>query len=86
MQSFKGSPLEMPRNNHRGFSGEGQSELLCAPRGQHPPLMMAALPAPTLETESPAQPCYLVRFVEEHAEVGEHHPKLLPPVAVLEFP
>jgi len=48
--------------------------------------MMAALPAPTLETESPAQPCYLVRFVEEHAEVGEHHPKLLPPVAVLEFP
>lgn len=28
---------------------------------------------------------YLVRFIEEHAEVGEHHPKLLPPVAVFEF-
>lgn len=29
--------------------------------------------------------CYLVRFIEEHTEVREHHPKLLPPVAVLEF-
>lgn len=54
--------------------------------GQNPPLMMVALPAPTLETESPTQLRYLVRFIEEHAEVGEHNPKLLPPVAVLEFP
>lgn len=29
--------------------------------------------------------CYLVRFIEEHTKVGEHHPKLLPPVAVFEF-
>lgn len=28
----------------------------------------------------------LVRLVEEETEVREHHPQLLPPVAVLEFP
>lgn len=28
---------------------------------------------------------YLMRFVEEHTEVGEYNPELLPPVAVLEF-
>lgn len=28
---------------------------------------------------------YLVRFVEEQAEVGEDHPQLLPAIAVLEL-
>ena len=35
----------------------------------------------------PTVPCgtYLVGLVEEQAEVREHHPQLLPPVAVFEF-
>ena len=36
---------------------------------------------------SPPTPgTHLGGFVEEQAEVGEHHPQLLPPVAVFEFP
>lgn len=36
--------------------------------------------------EGPSASTYLVRFVEEEAEVREDHPQLLPPVAVFEFP
>lgn len=42
--------------------------------------------AAPLAAPCPGTGTYLGRLVEEQAEVREHHPQLLPPTAVLEFP
>lgn len=53
-----------------------QRKAACSPRREGPSGPSPAAPPGT----------YLVRLVEEEAEVGEDYPQLLPPVAVFEFP
>ena len=67
-----------------GLAGWLKGQVLYPSRGKLPvPQAQRVLgEAPSASTLA----TYLVRFVEEEAEVREDHPQLLPPVAVFEFP
>lgn len=67
-----------------GLAGRLKGQVLHPSRGKLPVPQAQRVLGETPSASTPAT--YLVRFVEEEAEVREDHPQLLPPVAVFEFP